>query len=256
MVEDMPKEEDFDFSKDSLQNSGSTFHLLANLIQDQIYFRQRAHDILVQRRHSIDLVELEELLDYAKRNNDILMAWPYGPPQQQESVRTFPGTDPKSESRPFPPQILYYDTVVQAGTHNGWRISRILQLNIVAQIYRLLRTRFGQPTIEEEIQTRSIIDSLVDDICSSIPYYLGWRDKIPQEYRDLPEDTKIRRPCKLNDPEMIANWSQFMPVLWSTVSLPCVQESKRKWLKQYLIGFSDGRADVFDICYFSQCDAL
>ena len=245
-MENAPRLTDFEFPQEWLHETDSYFNQMAELVDQETGFRHRVFDVLRVRRYTVDIDELEDLLEQAKQGEARLLRWSYSPVMQAVSVGCLEPSRSPPSIPVYPPRLFYCDNAVQASTHIAWRIARILQLDIINRIYQLLRTRWHKATQTDEKRVQSTIEAVADDLCSNIPYYLGWKDGVPPAYAHLSNQGALSRECNLEDPVIIANWSQLMRTTWAAAALPCFPEAKRDWLRGYLIQYTGCRANAFE----------
>ena len=142
-------------------------------------------------------------------------------------------TDRDHSSGFQPSRLLYYENPTQVSVHNAWRILRILLLNIVVTLCVEIEKSCGEAMHTEQQRAQAMIDYLAEDLCSTIPYYLGWRGSdvniIGSSMYDLGD---IRQP--LTDVEVIANWSQLMMIIRNASTSIGVPVRHRTWLARYL----------------------
>lgn len=226
------------------------FCALAEVVTGNVAVLKRSR-MLCKRPSSLShRAELETLLEDAKREDVALTSWTFALPN--ESCKTCAVTIPSSNSsqRFHPQRILRYDDAPQAGIYISWRICRIRMLDIVSQAYDLLACFYSEDNREEKEKVDKTIACLADDICSSIPFYLGWSDHVGEIYGQPGKIREVADSLTVTGIEMIANWSQLMPVIWATTSLTCVPAAQREWLGEYLTLLSNDPRKTYSISYF------
>jgi hypothetical protein len=96
-----------------------------------------------------------------------------------------------------------YSFTGTASSHNGWRTSKILVLQLISHALKHLSPSssahnfMSQSSIDEEIQKH------VDDICASVPFFLGSRTTLsfPHEHQEYPPiPTHLREATSYIDP--------------------------------------------------------
>ena len=200
---------------------------------------QRGEGLPEQSEHPSSCAEAKSVLEDAKREDHTLTSWPEAPTNNPSKTYCFERLRTDHSEPMYPSKILYYDNATQASVSNSWRFCRIRILCVVSQACSLLEGHCGENPESERAEAEAAITDIVDDICSSIPYYLGWRTPPNLSDMHFPHSSGDVRSPQITDVETIANWSQMMTLLSTTSSLSCVPQSQRDWMRGYLTLFSN-----------------
>ncbi len=123
-----------------------------------------------------------------------------------------------------------------AASCNSWLLCRILVLDSMAKIAHVVSTiditteSWSTYTLNATFR----IGKLVDEICASMPHYLGEINE-NQHFRKL----EGRSQCEMTGEELIANWSQMKSILSKGSELDCVSARQRQWMSTYVRVLSD-----------------
>ena len=134
---------------------------------------------------------------------------------------------------------VYYDMFV-AAIWNFYRATKIKVLTIMMECYVALQISGDGPLLHQKQSVVAELQSLVDDICGSIPYHLG--TKMTPGYTDVPSveypyvNTKAtaehRRAAAAS-----GGWSLIEPYsepLTVAIEVPYTRKGQREWLEAQL----------------------
>lgn len=197
-----------------------------------------------QLTSSSSIEELSKLSQDAKETDALLLSWPSfsnRPLKAYTPQRLPPETqDIGLWQQSYHPSIHIYDNAPQVAAYNGWRLIRIYVLALISQTAQLLQQYHGLTIYcsgkkNAEIATQA----LVDDICASVPFYLGYPPDVssPKTTRCSPQPRHDALP-KTTDAELIANWSQLKHCLSVAAFTPGIPENQRLWMQKYMRLFS------------------
>ena len=193
---------------------------------------ERVENFIKYQSNTCDVYKAHSLLEKALARESKVSSWlglSRRPPYRVHHLKT-----DCNESMDFrPSRLLYYDNPTQVAVHNAWRLLRIRLLDIAVRLCVEIEMSCGEAMHTEQQRAQRMIDDLAEDLCSTIPYYLGWRGSdvniIGGSMYDLGD---IRQP--LTDVEVIANWSQLMMIIRSASTTTDIPARHQTWLARYL----------------------
>ena len=128
----------------------------------------------------------------------------------------------------YPRTLDSYHDVFVASEWNLWRTSRIHILTVVKQCAVTCED------VAEVVEADATIQQLVDDVCSSVPFQLGYEKSTAQEQPAYPHVAGCATwleafglPCTLGGFLLIHP-------LGIAVKVDCIPETQRQWMRAYL----------------------
>ena len=177
--------------------------------------------------------EVTALLQELEAEDAVLASWTTSSPRHRpwssrpSTRKTVPGHSY------HPPRVDIYASAPCASSCNSWRLCRVLVLDAIAHAARLLAES------AEEQDANAAVRNLIDDICASMPYYLGYSDDYSSA--EGGEEGRVEDGRGgMREEEMIANWSQMKSILSKGAEMECVPREQREWMRGYLGMFSKG----------------
>ena len=174
----------------------------------------------------------DELLNKALEIDQKLSDWKLSVPQEWASapaVDTSPAALRKFQAYGDRMDI-YYDVWV-AGTWNSYRSSRILvNLVVLMCIDRLAATGSSTPPVDRP-SVLSYLQTLVDDICASLPYHLGDK-KRRGEFHLATYPTVDRKPtCRghLRSAASLGGWFLMTPLV-ACLEVTSLPKRQKLWI--------------------------
>lgn len=188
--------------------------------------------------------DIPKLLEDARRADAILArGWNTDVPAAFRYIsRPLCYRDERGMSRPeglYPRSLDTYHDPFVANTWNKWRSSRIQVLQVIMQCISFSGQSKGMPDPPAEYAAAATSAlQLVDDICSSIPYHLGYLDTSINESFIYPHAadevvTSVWR-ARRGRPERTAPQMLLVQPLLIASNVDGVPASQRRWMRKYL----------------------
>ena len=194
--------------------------------------RLRERDLLDWPRTTPDPELVAELMRDAKAVDDNLTRWRSTVPESWHYVSTPTRTEIQADL--YPKSIDIYGDMAIASNWNAWRAYRLYVLTILVKCALVLSNLHGDPNFEwEDFMSISTIRELVNDICSSIPYHLGYT--VDDEHRG--RSIYPHAFGSVQEPGPIGAWGVFMMKWPLSVALTMnyLPESQRRWMREYQV---------------------
>ena len=228
----------------------NTFSDLAELIVGLPETLSRAKALSSDSTCRLSTTELASLLNDTMQQDLLYQNWEHAPSDHSYKIYCYQGANDEPLQEEYPAKVVYYDTPPYASHCNAWRLVRIRTLEVVIQCCQALESCYGEDRSLERVQAENTILRLFEEICESVPFYLGWNRPIKMANMRFPKGSDEARPFNFSDVELIAHWSQMTEILWSAAApSPYVPEGRRKWLEGYLARFSGHQGSRFNISY-------
>ncbi len=192
--------------------------------------RLRERELLDCPRFRPDPELVAGLMRDAKAIDDNLTRWRDTVPESWHYVSIPTRTETQADL--YPKSIDIYDDNAIASNWNAWRAYRLYVLAIIEKCALVLSKFHGDPNFEwEDFASINTIRELVNDICSTIPFHLGYT--INDEHR-----TKSIYPHafgSVQEPSSPGAWGVFM-IKWPlsvALAMSYLPESQRRWMREY-----------------------
>ena len=148
----------------------------------------------------------------------------------------------------FPQSMDIYCDHPMASTWNTWRITRIHVLRMIMNCADILNPQHGtqSPSTEHE-SALHMIQRLVNDICSSVPFHLGYHKNrvgdrdILSDYPHPPGEAKW--PDNFAASGAVGGWLMMQPLSF-VARLNCIPSTQRDWVREYLTTFMRDPKDM------------
>lgn len=187
---------------------------------------------------------IPKLLEDARRADAILArGWNADVPAAfHYSSRPLCYRDERGVSHPdglYPISLDTYHDPFVANTWNKWRSSRIQVLQVIMQCISFPGQSKGMPDPPAEYAAAATSAlQLVDDICSSLPYHLGYSETSMDESLIYPHAadevaTTVWR-ARRGRPDRTAPQMLFVQPLLIASNVDDVPASQRRWMRNYL----------------------
>lgn len=147
----------------------------------------------------------------------------------------------------YPHRMDIYNENTMASTWNTWRTARIYLLRIIMSCADTLEPPQGlyHPS-PDHAGALVMIQQLVDDICSSIPYHLGHHKKRASSpgFADYPHPPgSAKWPDNFAASGAVGGWLMMAPLSFAC-RLDCIPSSQREWMLEYLTTFMRDPRDM------------
>ena len=193
--------------------------------------RRREMDLLYSPRYTPDSELVTELMQAAKTVDSDLVRWSITVPKEWHYISTRIGDATQKDV--YPESIDIYDDDLIASNWNSWRMYRLQLLTIIMKCALILSTFAGKRDSErDDLQAAENIQTLVNGICSSVPFHLG--HVVDDRYRG-----RSLYPHALGsvlEPSPTGALGVFMlkGPLHVASTMTCIPESQRRWMREYL----------------------
>ena len=212
------------------------------LLEEAIGFLQCAD----QQAREVTTTEATKILTHLKTEEERLVFWlsdsAHTHPSETRQTSTKQTESRRENTAQQQSRTDLHVDAPQAASYNTARLCRILVLDSIAKIARVLARAdmTTQSWSEDELDARSNIQKLVDEICASMPRYLG--EPIESEGRHSGEEEAQGAQSQMTREELIANWSQMKSILSKGSELDCVPARQRQWMSNYVRMLSDEKS--------------
>ena len=201
--------------------------------EPDILKRQEIADALMS-----DCVRIEELLSYWSS---------MVPPQFQFTSLPLPKSSPQSpyetldDVNMYPNSLDIYCDNTMASTWNTWRVTRIRILRITLHCLDITNPPHPAMPRPPEYQTSlTMIHRLIDEICSTVPFLLGFHKKRIGDhgaFQCFPHPPgEAKWPDNFAASGAVGGWLMMQPLSF-VAQLEETPESQRRWVKEYLTTF-------------------
>ena len=201
------------------------------LIIDLPSLRLKEKILLDCPRYAPDPQLVQQLLQAAKALDENLAGWKDTVPQLWRYTST--NIEYETKTDVYPTHIdIYFDHLV-ASTWNSWRAYRLYVLAVIKKCTSTLAGNHENHDFKrEEFEAVDTIQSLVNDICSSIPFHLG------HTINDKDNDSLLYPHAvgSRQGPSTTGALGTFLMKfpLSVAVAMTHVPESQRRWMREYL----------------------
>ncbi|MCJ1385679.1 hypothetical protein MMC17_008802 [Xylographa soralifera] len=220
---------------------------------------------LLQRPMSMDTaVEIVELMYEAQRVDREIAAWTFEIPNDWKYtiVGMIRGMENPATAQYYPGPMHGYHDLWAANIWNNYRSNRIFCQMIILNCLERLIPSWERTSTSEYCSTIATLQALVNDVCSSVPFHLGFPDTVYQATgSDLPNgdqklaiddlELPLHRPDSSTRSKNVASMGGFfltwqLFVAFNVVSIP---EAQRVWLNSRL-------RCIGDVCGINQATVL
>ncbi|KAG4428902.1 hypothetical protein IFR05_015616 [Cadophora sp. M221] len=210
-----------------------------------------ANDILPRSSLEIDTSTTSELLQSAENLDRELANWAFRVPEQwfHKTVTRLRHHQSSwtNKSAFVPEQIHQYPDIYVARTWNLYRVSRLILQSIILRVSCI--NNITSYSYEDRID--SINRAMVDGICASIPFLLGY--DCSELKQSTPVPNSLWPQSSPNKPRACHNTGEFSLIwpLYLASSVPSAPESQRNWLRDqldWIAGAGDSHAQVLRDC--------
>ncbi|KAF8860355.1 C6 zinc finger protein [Acephala macrosclerotiorum] len=182
----------------------------------------------------IDVSEAFELIQAAEDVDCELARWARQIPTQW-SYTTVTRMSPRlSKSFFIPIQIHRYPNFYAARVWNLYRVHRLIIQSI---LFRVSSCTYLDRTDYHQDRTEKINRNLVDDMCASVPFLLGYDLSKLKHSADSPQDENFTWPqSSINKASSSGHTGRFSLIwpLYFACSVPSVPEIQREWMRAQL----------------------
>ena len=216
--------------------------------------RSREIQMLKERSYTKNRSVAQRLLKDAKDIDLGLESWASTIPEEflfsSVPLQTGPLADETSLAL-YPHSMDIYCDHAMANIWNSWRTTRITVLRIISTCTDILN--HSNPIISTDPSTLTPLDmiqSLVDDICATVPFHLGhhertWDDgKAIADYPHPPGEAKW--PDNFRATGAAGGFLMMQPLSF-VAKLDCIPQSQRDWVREYLTTFLRDPTDMKNI---------
>ena len=196
--------------------------------------RARSIELLEKPYNKSSAEEVTEFIHECRTFDAMLSSWPSTIPDDWQYFTTTrkddePLTYDYEHSELFPGDVdIYYDGWV-ACVWNSWRCSRMFVNAIIIRCVRYLASPATDLCEDPNyIIAKERLQTMVDGVCSSVPFYFGY--KLPQSQKNEPSFLGTPEGLKCWEPKALAVYFLLWPlfVARSAVTVPAKQ---RAWLR-------------------------
>ncbi|MCJ1287232.1 hypothetical protein MMC26_006580 [Xylographa opegraphella] len=227
---------------------GGAMNLLVILAMQIPTLRATAKEILRQPMSMNTAAEIVELMSEARRVDREIAAWTFKIPDDWKYtiVGMIEGMDNPATDQYYPGPMHSYLDLWSANIWNNYRSYRIFCQMIILNCLERLIPSWERTSTSAYCSTLAILQALVNDICSSVPYHLGFPDYVYQSNESAPNHDYILAmddigiphhkpdPCPRSNNVVsmggfFLTWQLF--VAFNVVAIP---EAQRIWLNSRL----------------------
>lgn len=201
------------------------FNRLSMIYSEVPVLRAQLDRVLAERRIPGKEVKVLQLLVEAEALDSRLEKWQGSLPDvwRSGSVASLSGLNEDPEvAEVWPGLIHVYDNLFIASVVNNYRSIRIFAHSIIVRCLDWLAAanKLGAESADYD-QSFYILQKMTDDICSSVPYHLGYR---------LSEKTSSSRASQEKAAGAIGGYLLIYP-LFVASCIDCVPEKQNKWIR-------------------------
>lgn len=220
---------------------------LVMLAMDVPSLRYRELSLLGEHDAVIKQDEARKLLEDAKRCEKAVAAWSHDLPTDFMYIRRPLTSRNKSRAQnSYPNNMDIYRDATCASTWNTWRNTRIRLLQIIMKCATILAPVGSHTPSQEYTTALNTVQTLVDDICSSIPFHLGHHEKGVSSpgFSDYPHPPgQAKWPENFPATGAVGGWL-MMPQLAFASRVDATPNSQRQWMMEYLTTFMRDPRDM------------
>ncbi|KAL9123729.1 MAG: hypothetical protein Q9217_006871 [Psora testacea] len=148
----------------------------------------------------------------------------------------------------YPQSLDIYCDHPMANTWNIWRIRRINVLRMIMNCADILKPAHSANLPSTEYQNAlQIIRRLANEICSSVPFHLGYDKKRFRDraaFADYPHPPgEAKWPENFAASGAVGGWLMMQPLSF-VAKLDCIPETQRDWVREYLTTFMRDPKDM------------
>ncbi|KAL2067745.1 hypothetical protein VTL71DRAFT_15841 [Oculimacula yallundae] len=194
-----------------------------------------ANQLLAQPSLEFDVEAASELLESAQKLDDELGAWPLRIPAHSNHSAVInikhEATSPNQEFAYVPKEIHRYPSLFVARIWNQYRVSRLILQSTISRVSHIKSTVFAP----YEDGTEDISQAMVDGICASVPFLLGYNCSELKHLNPPAPSTLWPQSVSTIAPGTITNgrFSLMWP-LFVASSVPSISELQRRWIRDQL----------------------
>jgi hypothetical protein len=197
-----------------------------------------ANNLLLQLNCTADLSAAFKLFQTAKDLDTELADWARRIPSKwaytTQKLMSYPFTVHASYSRFIPNQIHRYPDFYAARVWNLYRVYRLIIQSILLRISCFVSHRSGHE--QDHLRIEKINRSMVDDLCASVPFLLGYDLSLLKSSVDSLRDEAFLWPQHSMKPSTFGPTGKFSLIwpLYVAGSVSSVPETQRKWIRAQL----------------------
>lgn len=221
---------------------------LVLLAMDIPRLRLAEHNLLTETDPEVKRSLAVELLKDAKQVDKTVASWSLSLPAEfLYSSLPLNSSSASKAHDVYPASMdIYHDTKVSS-TWNSWRTTRIHILRIIMECASVSQPHMdGQDPSPDYLKALTMIQQLVDQVCSSIPFHLGHHLKKVSSpgFSDYPHSPGAAKwPENFAASGAVGGWL-MMPPLAFVSRLECIPDSQRAWMLEYLTTFMRDPRDM------------
>jgi hypothetical protein len=201
----------------------------------------RAREEQLLKSPTLDEDAIYQLLKDGNRLDFRFIIWTNIVPDDWSYISTaldIGSNSPINGRRKYPRNLhAYYDSSV-ASTWNYWRVNRLLILTIVHRCAVALSYSSKYEVKSVLLSTGTQIQQLVDDICSTVPFHLGYVDKktgneVEGQQPRFPHAAGTRPPPEDKDNAVYLQIYHLSGPLSCAMRAPGLDPDQVEWIKEY-----------------------
>ena len=148
----------------------------------------------------------------------------------------------------YPHSIDLYCDHAMANIWNSWRTSRIIVLRIIILCSDILNPSVpSKATPPGDQVSLGTIQRLVDDICATVPFHLGYHEKRISDsktFENYPHPPgEATWPGNFRATGAAGGFLMMQPLSF-VAKLDCIPQSQRDWVREYLTTFLRDPTDM------------
>ena len=211
--------------------------------------RATAREVLHRPMNMATAAEIVNLMHEAQRVDREIAAWTFKIPDDWKYtvVGMLEGMENPATAQFYPGSMHSYHDLWAANIWNNYRSNRIFCQMIILNCLERLIPSWERASTTEYCSTVATLQSLVNEVCSSVPFHLGFPDSVYESKEsDVPDDSHtgamddLQLPAQKSDPTARSKkvtamggfflmWPLF--VAFNVVTAP---ENQRIWLNNRL----------------------
>jgi hypothetical protein len=197
----------------------------------------RKREEVLLGNEEIDEDAVYELLMDAQALDFGFVSWASVVPVEWRYIST--ALDVGGRPQKYPRSLhAYYDESV-GSTWNFWRVNRLLVLAIARKCALALSSQSSKYEVGPMLAlTNALIQQLVDDVCSSVPFLLGYVDgttgnQVEGQQPRFPHVAGTRPPPGNKDNSLYLAIFHLSGPMKSAMRAPGIAEDQVEWMKEY-----------------------
>ncbi|KAK0115894.1 hypothetical protein ONS95_012940 [Cadophora gregata] len=212
-----------------------------------------ANGLLFKYSAKVEEDEITELLQSAEDLDYELANWALGVPSEWSYFTITRMETPKTSSIRtglfIPDQLHRYPNLYVARTWNLYRVSRLIIQSIISRVSALSSRAINT----SKVQIDAISQSMVSQICASIPFLLGYDCSELKYTSTSSSPTSLWPQCLPTKPRSSNNPGKFSLIwpLYVASSVESTPEAQRNWMRKqldWIAGTGEAHAQVLRDC--------